>query len=44
VGAERLETLIIGTDPVRGPYVDTTGVAQTAQAALGQEPAAEVKP
>jgi len=34
VEAELLEGLIVGTDPVRGPYVDNTGIAKTAQAAL----------
>ena len=33
-GAELLDTLIVGKDPVRGPYVDNTGVAKAVQAAL----------
>jgi alkaline phosphatase len=35
LGAELLDTLIVGTDPVRGKYVDNTGIAKTAQRALG---------
>ena len=35
VGAELLDTLVVGADPVRGPYVDVTGIAKTLQAALG---------
>lgn len=34
VGAERLDSLVVGTDPVRGPYVDNTAVAKVLQAAL----------
>lgn len=34
VGVELLDGLVVGTDPVRGPYVDNTGIAKTAQAAL----------
>ena len=34
VGADLLDTLIVGTDPVRGRYVDNTGIAKTLQAAL----------
>lgn len=33
-GANRLDELVVGTDPVRGPYVDSTGIAQALQAAL----------
>lgn len=33
-GAELLDTLIVGKDPVYGPYVDNTGVAKAVQAAL----------
>jgi len=35
VGAELLEPLIVGTDPVRGNYVDNTGIAKVLRAALG---------
>lgn len=44
VGAELLDTLIVGTDPVRGPYVDVTGIAKTLQAALGAAGGAAAPP
>jgi len=34
VGVQRLDALVVGTDPVRGPYVDNTGIAKVLQAAL----------
>ncbi|MHB8900036.1 MAG: alkaline phosphatase [Thermoguttaceae bacterium] len=33
-GAEKLDSLIVGTDPVLGPYIDNTGIAQVLQSAL----------
>lgn len=44
VGAELLDTLIVGADPVRGPYVDVTGIATTLQAALGAPGGAAAPP
>lgn len=41
-GSDMLQTLVVGEDPVRGPYVDNTGVARTLLAAVA--PAPEVTP
>jgi len=35
-GSQLLDTLIVGTDPVRGPYVDNTGVSKVLRRALGE--------
>lgn len=34
VGAEQLATIVVGNDPVRGPYVDNTGIAEVVRAAI----------
>jgi alkaline phosphatase len=34
VGAEQLEALVVGNDPVRGPYLDNTAVATALREAL----------
>ncbi len=34
VGAEQLATMVVGNDPVRGPYVDNTGIAEAVRAAI----------
>jgi alkaline phosphatase len=42
-GSELLARLIIGTDPVRGPYVDNTGIARLLQHASAGIPLSGVK-